>query len=333
MILYPPIFFLLRVEDLSKSLREAVNNDTIHGCKISPTAPSVTHLLFADDSFLFFKATNEEVKSVKQILKSYEHYSGHVVNFQKSGILFSSNVRRDKQAELKGLLGVHEDIRHSKYLGLPSLVGRSKKSVFKFVKDKVGKRIQGWSTKLLSRAGKAVMLKNVAQAIPAYCMSCFLLPKTLCQEIERIMNAYWWSSNSANTKGVRWLSWDRMSMTKKQGGMGFRNLYGFNLALLGKHCWNFLRNPGTLVARVYKARYFPHCHLMNACKNGGSSYIWAGIWEAKEVMAEGYRWILGDGQSIDICNDPWLRGKGNYRVENKVYSDDIIRSKVNEFFV
>lgn len=105
-----PYLFLLCVEGLSNSLREAARNETIHGCRISTTAPSITHLLFADDSFLFFKAITEEAHSIKQILNSYELYSGQAVNFQKSGIFFSSNVRRDKQDELKEVLGVHEDI-------------------------------------------------------------------------------------------------------------------------------------------------------------------------------------------------------------------------------
>lgn len=104
------------------------------------------------------------------------------------------------------ILDIHEDLQHSKYLGLPSLVGRPKKGVFKFLKDRVAKKIQEWSTKLLLRAGKIVLIKNVAQAISAYCMSCFLITKILGQEMERMINAYWWSSNSTNMKGIRWLA-------------------------------------------------------------------------------------------------------------------------------
>lgn len=117
---------------------------------------------------------------MQNILKSYENYSGQAVNFQKSTIFFSSNVRTDKQEEIKHTLGVFSDIENSRYLGLPSLIGRSKKLVFRF------QRIQNWSSKLLSKAGKAVMIRNVAQSIPAYTMSCFMIPKTLCQEIERL---------------------------------------------------------------------------------------------------------------------------------------------------
>lgn len=50
-------------------------------------------------------------------------------------------------------------------------------------------------------------------------------------------------------------------MAKTDGGLGYRDLYGFNLALLGKLCWNFLNKPDYLVAQLYKARYFPNKSL------------------------------------------------------------------------
>lgn len=120
----------------------------------------------------------------------YEGLYGQFVNFQKSGVMFSSNVRRDKQAELFEILEVHTDISNSNNLGLPSLIGRSKKRVFDFIKERVCKRIQGWESKPISRARKLVLIKNVAYAISSYSMSCFLLPRTMLQEIERIFKKY-----------------------------------------------------------------------------------------------------------------------------------------------
>lgn len=221
-----PYLFLLCVEGLSNSLTEAANNEEIHGCKISPAAPAITHLLFADDSFLFFRATQEETTRVKVLLNAYERLSGQAVNFQKSGVLFSANVRRDKQLELSNILEVHNDLSDGRYLGLPSLIGRSKKKVFNFIKDRVAKKIQAWNSKTLSRGGKTVLIKNVAQTIPSYCMSCFKVPKTLAQEIERLMNGYWWSSNGNSSKGIRWLAWEKMGVAKNKGGWAFETFLG-----------------------------------------------------------------------------------------------------------
>lgn len=98
------------------------------------------------------------------------------------------------------------DLTKSNYLGLPSLIGRLKKAVFKFVKEKVEKKIKSWNAKILSRAGKAILIKSVAQTIPVYMMSCFMLPKSLCKEMEVLMNKIWWKSGTDNNKGVNWLS-------------------------------------------------------------------------------------------------------------------------------
>lgn len=245
-----------------------------HGCQISPASPTISHLLFIDDSFLFFQGTTEEVLSIKKILMDYEKSSGQCVNFQKSGIHFSVNVSREKQREISQILEVHNDITSTKYLGLPSLVGRSKRRVFGYFKDLTCKRIQAWQVKQLSQAGKTILIRNVAQAIPAYSMSCFLLPKSLCQELEQLYNNYWWSSkHGTGQKGLNRLSWNNMSLPKSKGGLGFRNLYDFNIALLGKHVWNFICNPNSLVARVFKRRYFPNSHVLKASRGEGSSFL------------------------------------------------------------
>lgn len=101
-------------------------------------------------------------------------------------------------------------------------------------------------------------------------------------------------------------------MSKHNGGLGFRNLYGFNIALIGKLCWNFLKHPQSLVARVFKARYYPHTDFLQARMQQGASYIWSGIMTAKESLHKGYRWVLGNGLSINVVKDSWLKEKDGF---------------------
>lgn len=82
----------------------AANEGAINGCQIATQAPKVTHLLFVDDSFLFFKANVTEAAKVKELLNEYGSSSGQSINYQKSDIFFSANVRRDKQQEIKTIL-------------------------------------------------------------------------------------------------------------------------------------------------------------------------------------------------------------------------------------
>lgn len=259
--------FLLGVEGLSNAIDDASGNDMIHGRQISQAAPTISHLLFADDSFLFFRATTEEARNIKNLLVSYEKYSGQSVNFQKSGVYFSANVAQNKQNEISQIVEVHNGITNTMYLGLPSLVGRSKRRVFSYLKEKASKKIQQWQAKPISQGGKTLLIRNVTQAIPSYSMSCFILPTYLCHELEQMYNNYWWRSGSGdNQKGMNWLSWNNMSYAKSKGGLGFRNLHGYNIALLGKHIWNFMQNPSSLVARVFKGRYFPNTHVLKTGK-------------------------------------------------------------------
>lgn len=327
-----PYLFLFCVEGLSRMIQKSANEGKVQGCRICMQAPAITHLLFADDSFLFCRLELEEVMEVKTILQKYELHSGQAINLQKSGIYFSSNVRVDKQEEVKNVLGVYNDLSTGKYLGLPSLIGRSKKTTFNFLKDRLWSKLQGWAAKSLSKAGKAVLLRTVAQTIPSYAMSCFLLPKSLCAELERMMNSCWWGSQGNSRKGIKWASWTNMSMAKELVGLAFRDLQGFNLALLGKQCWNLLHNPNSLVARVLKARYYPQTSLFEASRGGGVSYVWSGLWQAKETLKQGYRWVVGDGRTISVNKDAWIRGKDGNKVDAQ-YLASVNDLKVCDLFV
>lgn len=77
--------------------------------------------------------------------------------------------------------------KHEKYLGLPTEMGRSKREVFSWLRERVWEKTQGFGEKFLSKAGKEVLIKAVLQSIPTYVMSCFKLPDYLLNEIK-----FWW---------------------------------------------------------------------------------------------------------------------------------------------
>jgi len=144
-------------------------------------------------------------------------------------------------------LELTQESRNAKYLGLPVYMGKSKASLFAYLKERLWKRIQGWKDKLLSKTGKETLIKAVAQAIPSYAMSCFDLTKSLCDEMSRMICRYWWAQQDKENK-MHWVSWEKMCRRKEEGGLGYRDLHLFNLSMLARRGWRILHNSDSLRA-------------------------------------------------------------------------------------
>ena len=73
---------------------------------------------------------------------------------------------------------------------------------------------------LLSSAGKEILIKAVTQFIPTYTISVFQIPMKLCDELDALCAKFWWRQ-VGNERKIHWRSWDKLSTSKKDGGMGF----------------------------------------------------------------------------------------------------------------
>lgn len=113
------------------------------------------------------------------------------------------------------------------------MVDRNKKVSFQILKDRMKKRIDGWSTRFLSQGVREVFIKSVLEAIPTYTMACFIFIKSLCNEMESIMARFWWQK-AHGKQGLHWCEWRRFCDLKEDGGLGFRSMTNFNVALLAK---------------------------------------------------------------------------------------------------
>uniref|UniRef100_A0A453CB70 Reverse transcriptase domain-containing protein n=1 Tax=Aegilops tauschii subsp. strangulata TaxID=200361 RepID=A0A453CB70_AEGTS len=182
-----PYLFVICAEGLSVLLLDAEEKGVMHGVKICPRAPCVSHLLFADDSMLLIRADQQEA------LQLYEACSGQCINTEKSAIMFSPNTCDNDRTAVKAELGIHSEDWNEKYLGLPVHVGRSRKRAFSYIKRNICGRVYGWQERLLAKESKEALVKAVGQAIPTYAMSCFDLTKTFCSELNTLLSNFWWS--------------------------------------------------------------------------------------------------------------------------------------------
>lgn len=211
-----PYLFLLCVEGLSTMLTQAKADGQLQGIKLAPEASTVSHLLFPDDSLLLLEANENAAHTVNHILQVYEACSGQVINRDKSSIMFSTNTKRGVRNAVMQVLGLMSESNGGKYLGLPTYIGHNRVQCFEFIKEKIWKRIQGWKEKCLSKTGKEILIKSVAQAIPIYAMACFDLMKGLCDSISQLICKYWWSQDN-NEKMMHWVGWEKMKLGKEEG--------------------------------------------------------------------------------------------------------------------
>ena len=143
----------------------------------------------------------------------------------------------------------------------------------------------GWKEKIISKEGRDTLIKTVAQAIPTYSMGIFKIPKALCDTINSTLAKYWWGKTK-DEKKIHWINWKKLCNPKERGGMGFRDIHAFNLALLAKQAWRLIHQNHSLFFRVYKARYFPNCSFMEAELGNNPSYVWQSLLAARDIRKE-----------------------------------------------
>ncbi|KAH1097421.1 hypothetical protein J1N35_014342 [Gossypium stocksii] len=79
----------------------------------------------------------------------------------------------------------------------------------------------------------------------------------------------------------------KMCGMQLDGGLGFRNIKKFNVALLAKQGWRLIDQPDSLLACVVKAKYYFSTCFLKARLRNAPSYTWKSIWAARGLLKDG----------------------------------------------
>ncbi|XP_048608697.1 uncharacterized protein LOC106363524 [Brassica napus] len=227
------------------------------------------------------------------------------INFDKSSLLFGKRISVIARQEIKDVLGIQNEGGMGTYLGIPEDISGSKCKLFAFLKDKLMHRVNGWTGRWLSKGGKEVLIKSILLALPTYVMSTFLLPLEICENLASAIAQFWWSSNPPK-RGIHWAKWDKVCLSREEGGIGFRMIHEFNLALLAKQLWRIVQFPDSLVARVLRGRYYRLSSPLRVNAPTGPSYVWTSISAARNLLLLGIRQKIHSGYEVKVWEDPWI---------------------------
>ncbi|XP_058192210.1 uncharacterized protein LOC131309618 [Rhododendron vialii] len=210
-----PYLFILVAQAFSDGLEEFASHDICRGISVSSCSPRVSHLMFADDCYIFMEHNVDHAWCLKWILDVYCDQAGQKINFNKSELVTSPYMKSQEVAYLKHIFGVKCVDRPGVYLGANMDFSIQKGSLF---------------SKILERIA--------AKLTPAYFLN----------KVKSVVSRFLWHGESG--KGIVWRRWEVCCLPKAKGGLGLRDLGCLNQALLAKLAWRLLKNPNSLLSKV-----------------------------------------------------------------------------------
>ena len=111
-------------------------------------------------------------------------------------------------------------------------------------------------------------------------------------ELDTMCVRFWWGQIGKKRK-IHQKNWSYLTQSKKEGGMGFRDIRSFNLAMLEKQGWRLFQDKSSLLYSCFKAKYFLWCDFLEVDDCQNSSYVWKSLVAAQPMLREGSYWRVG----------------------------------------
>lgn len=122
-----PYLFTTSAEAFPNLLTQAERQKRIQGLRFRQHI-SISHLMFANDSLIFSRASLKDCQHLKDIFNCYAAISGQIFNFNKSCMFFNGNVHENLISAIKRVFQLNMVSKHEKYLELPSMIGRKQRT-------------------------------------------------------------------------------------------------------------------------------------------------------------------------------------------------------------
>ncbi|XP_020683725.1 uncharacterized protein LOC110100530 [Dendrobium catenatum] len=294
-----PYFFILCAQLLSNYIMQRGQK---LGIQISPRGPVVTHLLYADDVLIFSNANVELAKNLKNIVEDFCRWTGQKVNVNKSQMIFGKVVKYSIKKKIAKVLGFRF-VKEMKYLGVKIALNRVKMADFQEILCNVMDKLNAWSKKSLSLAGKLILIDSSLLSMPNYLVTHSMVPKRVLYVLEKLCRSFLWHKNE-ESKSMHYVAWKDICKPRCFGGLGVHSPLDRIGSLRSKLACNFIQKPQSLFNHVMVERYGND--VMNGAQRKITSAAWKILVDGGKCLKMVVRWRIGKGDKVNVLNDTWI---------------------------
>ncbi|XP_016195906.1 uncharacterized protein LOC107636951 [Arachis ipaensis] len=255
----------------------------------------------------------ETVRNYKRLLRCFEVMSGLSINFEKSSLI-PVNCSEEWVERMCRVLGCQTASLPVKYLGINLGVNPRLVKTWKPVIDKVEDKLSLWKAKVLSKAGKLVLIKSVLNSLPVYYLSLYKMPTTVAKKLISLQRRFFWGKDDGKA-GLALVKWELIQAPKKLGRLGVGDAMICNTALLFKWWWRFSKEDCPLWKKIVCS-----CNNLNPGQLLSTQALPAkgGPWKdicnlqikeqtVRQKMIDGLAIEVGDGRATRFWEDTWLQ--------------------------
>jgi len=235
-----PLLFCLVEEVMSRSITKMVREGHLKLIIGSRDNLVPSHILYADDIMIFCKGINSNIQNLTDLFIKYAQVSGQCVNPAKSSILGGA-ISNYRLSSIATQIGFKIGSLPFTYHGVPIFKGKPKISYFQPLADRIKLKFSAWKTSLLSMVGRVQLVKSVIQSMLLHSISVYSFPVKLIKDIERWMRNFVWSGD-VNQRKLVTVSWHKVFLPLKEGGLGIRSMSKINEGANLKLCWELIHS-------------------------------------------------------------------------------------------
>ncbi len=279
-----PLLFILAIDPLQRILSKATELGVISKLRGRTTRLRIS--MYADDAVIFINPTRGDVTAFAGILHRFGTATGLVTNLQKSQVAAIRCDNIDLTEVLQGIPAMRANFP-LKYLGLPLVLGRMRKTDLQPVFDKISGRVASWRGKNMGAAGRTTLVKSVLSAQPIYLLTALKVTKESLEQLDKQRRRFLWAGTGDITRGKCKVNWIKTCLPTSQGGLGVINLDKFTRALRLRWLWHEWKDPTK-----------PWAGLETPCDGLD-----------KDLFAAATKVTVGDGNTARFWDAAWIDGQ------------------------